>query len=154
MQGAELLIYWEAREPSQAEDARRFAQFVNRLPEFDPIFQSWLESPRTKKQAVPVPLSEEHAKRLLADNISRFDNGDLWLERGSNMWGGHVGPPPYDFRRSSYADTRCTIGVFGVSPFKHPNHIFMRLSKVRPSENRPWRASEVRGLMKFARKIW
>ncbi len=153
-QGAELALYWEAREPSQADDGRRFAQFVNGLPEFDSIFQIWLESPWTKKKIVPVPLSEDQAKLLLARNISRFENGDLWLEQVSNMWGGHVGPPPYDFRRSSYADTRCTIGAFGLSPFKHPNNIFMRLSEIHPSDNRPWRASQLTDLMKFARNVW
>jgi Immunity protein 52 len=30
----------------------------------------------------------------------------------------------------------------------------MRLSALRPSTGRPWRASELRPLMKFAREIW
>ena len=29
----ELNLWWEAREPAQADDARKFAQFVNGLPE-------------------------------------------------------------------------------------------------------------------------
>ena len=30
----------------------------------------------------------------------------------------------------------------------------MRLSNLRPSTGRPWRASELRPLMKFAREVW
>ncbi len=64
------------------------------------------------------------------------------------------GLPPYDFRTSSYADTMCSIGSFGRRATVYPNNIFMRLSKLRPSTGRPWRASELRPLMKFAREVW
>ena len=33
-------------------------------------------------------------------------------------------------------------------------NIEMGLSDVRPSTGRPWRASELRPLMKFAREVW
>jgi hypothetical protein len=145
----------EAREPSQAGDARRLSQFVTGLPDFDPIYQSWLNSPTTKEKTVPVPLSEAEAKQLLMDKMERDDfEGDLWPEMGSIIWGGHAGPLPCDFRESSYADTNCRIGAFGDRASDNPNHILMRLSTSRPSTGRPWRASEVRPLMKFAREIW
>jgi hypothetical protein len=151
----ELNLWWESRDPSHADDARRLSQFVTGLPDFDPIYQSWLGSPTTKETTVPVPLSEDAAKQLLADNMQRYDfGGGPWPEMGSTIWGGHAGPPPYDFRESSYADTRCYIGAFGARASENPNRLTMRLSASRSSTGRPWRASEVRPLMKFAREIW
>ena len=77
-----------------------------------------------------------------------------WPELGSNIWGGHAGPPPYDFRTSSYADASCHVGEYGLSAAVNPNHIFMRLSERLCATGRPLRASEVRPLMKFTREIW
>ncbi|RBP04581.1 immunity protein 52 of polymorphic toxin system [Roseiarcus fermentans] len=154
MSGPELNLWWGLREQSQSEDARSLARFVSELPAFDSIYESWLESPKTKKKVVPVPLMEDEAKRLLAKTLGRYDDGGPWPEIGSSIRGGHAGPPPYDFRKSSYADTSCSIGHFGRSASAVPNHIFMRLSELRPSTGRPWRASELRPLMKFAREIW
>ncbi|RBP18333.1 hypothetical protein DFR50_101278 [Roseiarcus fermentans] len=151
----DLNLWWEPREPGQADDARRLARFVSGLPGFDPIYESWLASPRSRKALVPVPLSEPAAKQLLSDRISRYEVGGApWTELGSNISGGHAGPPPYDFRASSYADTSCHVGQYGRSAAVNPNHIFMRLSQLRSSTGRPWRASEVRPLMTFAREIW
>src|SRR5271167_4180966 len=114
MSDLELDLRWEPHDPSQADDARRLSQFVTGLPGFDPIYRSWLASPKTRKETVPVPLSQAAAKRLLVDNIARYDVGNRpWPELGSDIWGGHAGAPPYDFRKSSYADTRCDIGAFG-----------------------------------------
>jgi hypothetical protein len=150
-----LDLWWEAREPAQADDARRFSDFVTGLPNFDPIYQSWLESPETRKETVPVPLSEAEAKQLLVDNMTRADFGGGPLPKhGSHIGGGHAGPPPYDFRESSYADTECSVGSYGIPAGSTANHIFMRLSALRPTTGRPWRASELRPLMKFAREIW
>jgi hypothetical protein len=155
MSKPELHLWWEAREPSQAGDARRLSQFVTGLPDFDSIYQSWLGSPTIKEKTVPVPLSENEARQLMADNMQRYDfGGGPWPEMGSVIWGGHAGSPPYDFRESSYADTKCYIGAFGERASDNPNRISMRLSTARPSTGRPWRASEVRPLMKFAREIW
>ena len=58
---------------------------------------------------------------------------DPWPELGITIWGGHAGPPPYDFREASYADTTCHVGAFGRSGSILPNHVFMRLSELRPS---------------------
>jgi hypothetical protein len=155
-----LYLWWKSRDPSEADDARRLARFVNGLPDFDPIYRSWLESPETKEETVSIPLSEAAAKQLLVDNISHYDApsrdapADPWPELGSTIWGGHAGPPPYDFRKSSYADTRCHVGAFGRRGSVRPNHVFMRLSELRPSAGRPWRASELRPLMRFAREVW
>jgi hypothetical protein len=150
-----LNLWWEAREPSQADDARRFARFVSGLPNFDPIYASWLGSPTTKTEVLPVPLTEADAKQLLAEKMTRYDiGGGPWPEQGSYISGGHAGPPPYDFRKSSLAGTRCNVGAFGPSASANPNFIFMLLSELRPSSGRPWRASELRPLMKFAREIW
>jgi hypothetical protein len=155
MDKPELNLWWEAREPAQADDARRLADFVTGLPDFDPIYQSWLNSPTTKEETVPVPLSEAEAKQLLVDNIAHYDFPNRpWPEQGSHIWGGHAGSPPYDFRESSYADTDCHVGAFGRSASIYSNYIFMRLSNLRPTTGRPWRASELRPLMKFAREIW
>jgi hypothetical protein len=145
MERPELKLWWEPRDPVQANDGRRLSDFVTGLADFDPIYQSWLESPATREETVPVPLSEAEAKRLLIDNIVRGDvPADPLPEQGSHIWGGHAGPPPYDFRDSSYADTYCHVGQFGPSASDTPNHIFMRLSNLRPSVGRPWRASELR----------
>jgi len=150
-----LYLWWEPRDPSQADDAGRLSRFVSGLPDFDPIYRSWLKSPKTKKETVPVPLGEAAAKQLLIDNMARYDlPPGPWPELGSHIWGGHAGPPPYDFRKSSYADTDCHVGEFGQSASIHPNYVFMRLSSTRPSTGCPWRASELRPLMKFAREVW
>ncbi len=155
MDRPELDLWWEGREPAQADDASRLARFVTGLPDFDSIYQSWLNSPTAKEATVPVPLSEAEAKRLLIDNMARYDSLNLpWPEQGSDVWGGHAGPPPFDFRESSYADTDCHVGAFGRSGSINPNYIFMRLSNTRQSTGRPWRATELRPLMKFARAIW
>jgi hypothetical protein len=149
-----LYLWWGLREPTPANDTSRLSRFVSGLPDFDPIYLSWLRSPKTKKQVLPVPLSPTDAHQLLSDNIGRYDDGRLWPEIGSRFSAGHAGPAPYDFRKSSYADTSCTIGAFGRSSSPTPNHVFMRLSELRPSTGRSWRASELRPLMKFAREIW
>jgi hypothetical protein len=155
MDGPDLNFWWESREPAQADDARRLSEFVTGLPGFDPIYQSWLNSPETKERTVPVPLSEAEAKQILIDNVTRADFGGGPLpEFGSHIWGGHAGPPPYDFRESSYADTRCHLGSYGPPAYSTANKILMRLSALRRTTGRPWRASEVRPLMKFAREIW
>jgi hypothetical protein len=150
-----LNLWWGPRDPSQADDARRLSDFVSGLPNFDPIYRSWLSSPITKEETASVPLSKAAAEQLLIDNVVRGDLTDDTLPQlGSNIWGGHAGTQSYDFRDSSYADTRCHVGAFGQRASAYPNHIFMRLSSLRPSTGRPWRASELRPLMKFARKIW
>ena len=155
MLGLGLNLSWESRDPSQADDASRLSRFVNGLPDFDPIYRSWIKSPKTGKETVPVPLSEAEAKRLLIENMARYDlPPDPWPELGSFIWGGHAGPPPYDFRKSSYAVTRCHVGAFGKPASASRNHILMRLSDLRLSTGRPWRASELRPLMKFAREVW
>ena len=153
MSNLALNLWWEPRDPPQADDARRLSRFVNGLPDFDPVYRSWLESPDTKLRTVPVPLSEGEAKRLLTENMMRYDSPpDPWPEAGSYVWGGHAGAPPYDFRATSVAVTRCYIGAYGK--YGGGNHIEMGLSDVRPSTGQPWRASELRPLMKFAREIW
>jgi hypothetical protein len=73
MSDLELNLWWEPRDPPQADDARRLSRFVSGLPDFDPIYRSWLNSPETKTETVPVPLNEAAAKQLLIDNISRGD---------------------------------------------------------------------------------
>ena len=160
MSKLELNLYWESREPSQADDAGRLSRFVNGLPNFDPIYRSWLKSPKAGTETVPVPLSEAEAKQLLIDNVGRYDAPSRdaprrpWPEFGSIVWGGHAGPAPYDFRKSSYADTRCNVGAFGGPASGNRNSVHMRLSDLRPSTGRPWRASELRPLLKFAREVW
>lgn len=153
MNRPELKLWWGAREPSHVDDARKLSQFVTGLANFDPIYQSWLDSPAPVEESVPVPLSEADAKQLLMNNISRYDSPNIpWPELGSSVWGGHAGAPPYDFRKSSYADSDCRIGAYRSEGAG--NHIFMRLSALRPATGRPWRASELRPLMKFAHEIW
>ncbi len=153
MTNLHLDLYWRSRLPSQTDDARRLSRFVNGLPDFDPVYRTWVASPETKEQTVPVPLSEAEATRLLIENMMRYDlPPDPWSEAGSYVWGGHAGPPPYDFREASVAVTRCYIGAYGERA--GGNSIQMGLSDVRPSTGRPWRASELRPLMKFAREVW
>jgi hypothetical protein len=159
-----LHIWWEPRDPSQADDARRLSQFVTGLPVFDSIYQSWLQaptssedwlkSPASRAEEVCVPLNEAGAKQLLIDTKARY-NIPSWpqAEHGSSFGAAHAGPPPFDLRESSFADTHCHVGAFGqFAPIL--NHIFLNLSKRRPATGQPWRASELRPLMKFACKIW
>jgi hypothetical protein len=95
MDKPDLDLWWESRDPAQADDARRLSRFVTGLPAFDPIDQSWLNSPKTKEQTVPVPLGEAEAKQLLIDNIARVDfRGGPLPKLGSHLRGGHAGPPP------------------------------------------------------------
>jgi Immunity protein 52 len=151
----ELIFSWGAHEPSTADDARRLSRFVTGLSDFDPIYQSWLASPAPVEEAVPVPLTETDARQLLVDNMARYDSPDLsWPEMGSFFAAGHAGAPPFDFRLTSYAETDCHIGAYSRSGRRGANHISMRLSNLRPSTGRPWRASELRPLMKFAREVW
>jgi hypothetical protein len=155
MNRPELCLWWEVRDPSRSDDARRLSQFVTGLPDFDPIYQSWLNSPAGKDEAVPVPLNETAARRLLIDNIDRSDfDGSAMPEFGSNIWGGHAGPPPYDFSESNYAETSCHVGSYLNPGDSSANHILMGLSALRVATGRPWRASELRPMMKFAREIW
>jgi len=155
MDRPDLNLWWESRDPEQADDARRLSKFVTGLPDFDPIYESWLNSPKTKERTVSVPLGEAEAKQILLDNVFRGDfGGDPLPEFGSHIWGGHAGAAPYDFRESSYADTKCFLGSYSRPTHNSANKILMRLSALRPTTGRPWRASEVRPLMKFAREIW
>jgi hypothetical protein len=155
MNNPRLNLWWGSRDPLQADNARRLSQFVTGLPDFDPIYQSWLLSPITKENTVSVPLSETKAKELLIDNMVRNSfNGDLMPQHGSNIWGGHAGPPPFDFRDSSYADTTCHVGSYILPEHNWANLVSMRLSALRTATGRSWRASELRPLMKFARDIW
>lgn len=151
----DLNLWWEPRDPSRSNDASKLARFVNGLPEFDPIYRSWLRSPKSGADVLCVPTSEAEMQSFLEANIQRYDvGGGLWPEIGKAFGAGHAGPPPYDFRASSYADIACNIGAYGEPLAVLRNHIFMRLSNVRPSTGRPWRACELRPLMKFAREVW
>ena len=154
MPNIELNLWLAPHEPSQADDAPKLTNFVNGLPRFDSIYASWLRSPKVGSDVLPVPLSEDQAKQILIDNISKYDDGRDWPELGNRFRAGHAGSLPYDFRKSSYADTSCWVGGFATASTKTPNYIFMRLSGIRPSTGKPWRASELRPLMIFARDIW
>lgn len=154
MPNIELNLWWEARESSPRENAPLLMNFVNGLPHFDSIYESWLTAPKAGTDVLPVPITESEAQEFLIGHVGRYASGAIWPERGSRFGAGHAGRSPYDFRGSSYADTSCTIGAFAARASKHPNHIFMRLSDIRPSTGCPWRASELRPLMKFALDIW
>jgi hypothetical protein len=149
-----LYHWWEGRQVSQTDLAIQLRKFVNELPRYDPIYASWLKAPKAGTNVVSVPTDDTEAKRMLIDNVAKYDDGRPWPELGSRIWAGHAGTPPYDFRPTSYADTSGFVGASRLSPaMLTPNHIFMRLSEKRPSTGRPWRASELR-LMKFTRSVW
>lgn len=150
----ELRLSWGPRDASQSNDARQFARFVSGLPDYDSMYKSWTKSPEAKDVAVPVPLTEAIAKEILVSRIGRYDDGRLWPEMGSRIRAGNAGPPPYISEESNIAVTECHVGAFGDHGFPNPNDITLRLSQVRPSTGRPWRASELRPLMKFTRDIW
>ncbi len=152
-----LMVLWEGRGPAVADDARRLAAFVNGLPKFDPIYESWLRSPKAKKPVLTLPMSVDQAGRFLVDNMQRYDvSNEPWPEIGRYFGAGHARPPPHDFRESSYADTKCSIGGHPVPDPDLPiqNHLEMRLSAIRPSTGRAWTASELRPLMRFLRELW
>ena len=150
----ELNLWWEAREKSKPDDGRKFALFVNTLPDFDPIYQSWRLPSDPPREALHLPMSEAEAKQLLKEHIPRNASGKVFWMLGSSIWGMHAGPPPYDLRRSSDAATLCSIGAYSYRNSPLPNHIRMSLTPKRPSTGHPWRASELRPLMKFAREVW
>ena len=149
-----LNLFCGPREPEKADEARSLMRFANGLPEFDPIYSSWLRKPQAGAEVFSLPVDEAEARQLLQAEVFKFDDGRLWPELGSHIGAGHAGPPPYDFRPSSYADISGTIGASATKAMTYPNYLWMRLSDVRPSTGRPWRASELRPLMKFAREIW
>ena len=105
-----LHIWWEPRDPSQADDARRLSEFVSGLPNFDSIYQSWLESPTSSEdwlkspasraEEVCVPLSEAGAKQLLIDTKARY-NFPNWPRRSTAALSGE---PMRDFRPLIYAN--------------------------------------------------
>ncbi|MDE3177640.1 MAG: immunity 52 family protein [Pseudomonadota bacterium] len=130
-----------------------FSNFVNGLPHFDAIYDSWLAKAKAGTDVFSIPLDNVGSLNYLNHNEMKNDLGEPWPDLGSRIWGGHAGAAPYDFRSQSYAGTSGLIGATTRGlPF--PNHIFMRLSKMRPSTGRPWRASELRPVMKFTRSIW
>ena len=53
MSDLELKLWWEPRDPPQADDARRLSRFVSGLPDFDPIYRSWLELPTPRRRRFP-----------------------------------------------------------------------------------------------------
>jgi len=155
MISAELNLWWEPRDPQSAGDVGRLVKFVNGLPDFDPIYRTWLWAPDPDSRVLNVPIDEGEAKQLLVDKVGRYDVDDRpWPELGSYIRAVHAGPPPCDYRESTTAVTECRIGSHNRVAARNPNHAFMRLSDLRPSTGRPWRASELRPLMKFARDIW
>ena len=148
-------LWWEPRAPAQADNARRLARFVSGLPNVRPDLREL--APVAEDQEASAARAPERCRGTTTPhrpNFSLRGRGRPWPELGSNISGGHAGPPPYDFRKSSYADTSCHLGQYGRSGAINPNHIFMRLSELRPSTGRPWRASDLRPLMKFARETW
>ena len=150
-----LNLWWEPRDPQSAGDAGRLVKFVNGLPEFDAIYRTWLHAPDPESRVLNVPIDEVEAKQLLIDRIGRYDvDNRPWPELGSYFRAVNAGPPPCDCRESRTAVTECSIGGFGERSARNPNHAFMRLSRLRADTGRPWRASELRPLMKFARDVW
>ncbi len=138
-----LYLWWESRDPSQADDARRLARFVNRLPDFDPIYRSWLESPETKEETVSIPLSEAAAKQLLVDNIAHYDAPsrdappDPWPELGSTIWGGHAGPRlMISARRATPTPPTMSAPSVGAAPSVRTTSSCGFPSCVRPPEER------------------
>ena len=110
MTDLKLNLWWEPRVPAQADDARRLSRFVNGLPDFDPIYRSWLESPKTRKETVPVPLSDTQAKQLLIDNVGQYD-APLALGRS---WGVTFGAATRD-RRPMISASRATPTPIAMS---------------------------------------
>ena len=152
MSNLELDLWWEPREPAQADDARRLSRFVNGLPDFDPVYRSWLASPKTKKESVPVPLNEAEAKQLMIDNMMRY-NSPLILGRS---WEATSGADTLGLRLMTFA-RRAWRSRAAISA--HTQSMAATTSRwdcptCAPSTGRPWRASELRPLMKFARDIW
>lgn len=95
MPDLKLNLWWEPRDPLQADDARRLSDFVTGLPDFDSIYQSWLESPTTREETVPVPLSEAEAKQLFINNMAHYDFPPTVLGRS---WGAISGEDMRDLR--------------------------------------------------------
>ena len=128
------------------------SRFVNGLPRLRPGLSSSLIRPKPSGRRFPYR-SAKPRQTAIIDKIGRYDYPRPSAGTGELHLGRPRGPPPYDFRRRAYAVTRCHIGGYG-KPARAGKHIRMRLSDVRPSTGRPWRTSESRPLMKFAREIW
>jgi hypothetical protein len=148
-----LYHWWEGKNSTEDRIFDKLAAFVNGLPQFDKIYDSWLAKPGVGEDVLLVPTDIAACQSLLEKSEMKNDLGEPWPELGSKIWAGHAGPKPYDFRPESYADTSGLINA-STKGLPFPNHIFMRLSEKRLSTRRPWRASELRPLMKFTRSIW
>ena len=104
---------------------REIVPFRHRSTKFRSNLSELAGGAGDRETALPVPSSEAEAKQFLIHNMNQYDIGGAWPEAGSNIWGGHAGPPPYDFRKSSYADTSGRIGAYGEPRSVLRNNIFM-----------------------------
>jgi hypothetical protein len=147
----QLNAWWNSRPLTVPQCAEQFRTFVNALAEFDPIFSSWRRDYRASaKPCFAVPLGAEKALQFVEKAQARYDRpaDRLWPEMGYRIFGWNGGPPEHRGRESNIASVGLTIGSFGQDE-AHRNHILLDISRRRIATGAPWRASELRPLMKL-----
>jgi len=70
MNKPELNLWWEPRDPSQSRRRRKLSDLSPVWPDFDPIYQSWLESPTIRKETFASRLNEAKGETALGRQYS------------------------------------------------------------------------------------
>jgi hypothetical protein len=146
--------FWSSQRLTAEECAERFRSFVNELPSIDPIYETWLRMSPSKKPFCSVPISLDEARRLVEKGRLRAVVAERFSQEGGFHLGGrNVGPHPRDDVGPSDAMTEVRAGVC-CPDVSQCNFIVMHLSRVRLTTGRPWRASEIRRLMRLVLRVW
>jgi len=150
----EMHAWWGSRPIGIEQCAASFCDFVNALPDIDPIYCSWLRDWPSVKPFCSVPLSTAEAVPLVEKRRARYDaTGELWPELGYSLSARNAGPKELAGRPNDNAGTGVSVGSFNSSN-PHCNQIGMRLANARLATGAPWRAFELRPLMKLVLRIW
>ena len=151
-----LRAWWNSRPLAAQQCAERFCSFVNELAEFDPIFGAWLRDYQpSAKPCFPVPLGANDAETFIGKAQARYDSppGQVWPEMGYQIFGWNSGSLAYRGHDSYIASTALSIGSFGRDE-AHRNRVEISISNRRIATNAPWRASELRPLLKLVLRVW
>ncbi len=149
-----LNAFWNSQRLTVEDCAERFRSFVNELPSIDPIYETWLRMPPSKKHYCSVPISLDEARLLVEKGRLRDVAAERYSQEGGYHLGGrNVGPHPRNDVGPSDAMTEVRAGLY-CPDLSRCNFVVMHLSRVRLTTGRSWRASEIRRLMRLVLRIW